>query len=53
VLLGVTAVILALFARFFIRLARRSRPAADNVDRPPGRPHRDGPAGRPDDRRAA
>ena len=32
VLLGVTVVILALFARFFITLARRSRAAAHLVD---------------------
>jgi hypothetical protein len=32
VLLGVTAVVLALFARFFVRLARRSRAAAHLVD---------------------
>jgi hypothetical protein len=32
VLLAVTAVILALFARFFVNLARRSRAAAHLVD---------------------
>jgi hypothetical protein len=49
VLLGVTAIVLALFARFFITLARRSRAAAhlvghevagplDTSGRPEGRP---------------
>lgn len=38
VLLGVTAIVLALFARFFIKLARRSRAAAHLVDHAPGRP---------------
>ena len=65
VLLGVTAVILALFARFFIKLARRSRAAAHLVDhgagRPSafaeaaadeeGRPDLHGPAGESDDKR--
>ena len=32
VLMGVTLVVLTLFARFFIRLARRSRDAAHLVD---------------------
>jgi hypothetical protein len=32
VLMGVTVVVLAFFARFFIRLARRSREAAHLVD---------------------
>jgi hypothetical protein len=32
VLLGVTVVMLALFARFFVKLARRSRAAAHLVD---------------------
>ena len=32
VLLGVTAIVLALFARFFVTLARRSRAAAHLVD---------------------
>ena len=32
VLLGVTLVVLALFARFFLKLARRSRAAAHLVD---------------------
>ena len=32
VLLGVTVVMLALFARFFIKLARRSRASAHLVD---------------------
>jgi len=32
VLLGVTAIVLALFARFFVKLARRSRAAAHLVD---------------------
>ncbi|HVG54603.1 MAG TPA: hypothetical protein VM846_09250 [Vicinamibacterales bacterium] len=48
VLLGVTAVVLALFARFFLKLARRSREAAHLVDFEQGRPE-----GRPDDQRAA
>ena len=44
VLLGVTAIVLAMFARFFVKLARRSRAAAHlvNHDIPgvtaPGRP---------------
>ena len=63
VLLGVTVVVLGLFARFFLKLARRSRAAAHLVDhqtgRPEGRPlpeeavRRGRPSGRPDDRRAA
>ena len=63
VLLGVTVVVLGLFARFFLNLARRSRAAAHLVDhqsgRPEGRPlpgevvRRGRPSGRPDDRRAA
>ena len=32
VLMGVTVIVLALFTRFFIRLARRSRAAAHLVD---------------------
>jgi hypothetical protein len=32
VLMGVTAIVLALFARFFVKLARRSRAAAHLVD---------------------
>ena len=48
VLLGVTVVVLGLFARFFLALARRSRAAAHLVDHQTGRP-----SGRPDDRRAA
>ena len=32
ILLGVTVVVLALFARFFLKLARRSRAAAHLVD---------------------
>lgn len=32
VLLGVTAIVLAMFARFFVKLARRSRAAAHLVD---------------------
>ena len=55
VLLGVTAVILALFARFFLKLARRSRAAAHLVDHATGRPSLSAVAsakaeGRPDDR---
>ena len=38
VLLGVTAIVLALFARFFVKLARRSRAAAHLVDHHVGRP---------------
>ena len=38
VLLGVTVVVLALFARFFLKLARRSRAAAHLVDHVSGRP---------------
>jgi hypothetical protein len=60
VLLGVTAVVLALFARFFVKLARRSRAAAHLVDHAPvmGRPSpfaeaTAGTQGWPDDRRAA
>jgi hypothetical protein len=52
----VTAIVLALFARFFIKLARRSRAAAHLVDHDAGRPpavRRGRPSGRPDDRRAA
>ena len=48
VLLGVTIVVLGLFARFFLKLARRSRAAAHLVDHDAGRPER-----RPGDRRAA
>ena len=43
VLLGVTAVVLLMFARFFVKLARRSRAAAHLVDHDLGRPE-----GRPD-----
>ena len=32
VLMGITAIVLALFARFFVKLARRSRAAAHLVD---------------------
>jgi hypothetical protein len=32
VLMGVTVIVLALFARFFVKLARRSRAAAHLVD---------------------
>jgi hypothetical protein len=46
VLMGVTVVVLALFARFFVTLARRSRAAAHLVDHEIGRP-----SGRPDDGR--
>jgi hypothetical protein len=46
VLLGVTAIVLALFARFFVTLARRSRAAAHLVDHGAGRPE-----GRPEDER--
>ena len=38
VLLGVTIVVLGLFARFFLKLARRSREAAHLVDHQKGRP---------------
>ncbi len=58
VLLGVTVVILGLFARFFLKLARRSREAAHLVDFAAGRPFLSAVAsakaeGRPDDQRAA
>ena len=60
VLLGVTVVVLGLFGRFFLKLARRSRPAAHLVDHDAGRlesrPLPSGinqQAGRPDDKRAA
>jgi hypothetical protein len=66
VLLGVTVVVLGLFARFFLKLARRSRAAAHLVDHEAGRlesrplpfethrpPGRGRPSGRPDDKRAA
>jgi hypothetical protein len=63
VLLGVTVIVLALFARFFVKLARRSRAAAHLVGhegQPEGRPLRDTPeggadlqVGLPDDRRVA
>ena len=62
VLLGVTVVVLGLFARFFLKLAHRSRAAAHLVDHDPGRPEgrplpdpnrRGRPSGRPDDRKAA
>ena len=65
VLLGVTGVVLGLFARFFLKLARRSRAAAHLVDHEAGRPEgrplpaateslgRGRPSGRPDDQRAA
>jgi hypothetical protein len=49
VLLAVTVAVLAFFARFFIRLARRSRAAAHLVDHDAGRP----PEGRPDQRKVA
>jgi hypothetical protein len=67
VLLGVTVVVLGLFARFFLTLARRSRAAAHLVDHS-GRPSLSAVAsasakapadtsakaeGRPDDKRAA
>ena len=38
VLLGVTLVVLLMFARFFVKLARRSRAAAHLVDHDLGRP---------------
>ena len=67
VLLGVTVIILAVFARFFVKLARRSRAAAHLVGlegRPEGRPlpghgtgthsvEADLQVGLPDDRRVA
>ena len=58
VLLGVTVVVLGLFARFFLKLARRSRAAAHLVDHDAGRPSAFAKAtadkeGRPDDKRAA
>ena len=39
VLMGVTLVVLGLFARFFVKLARRSRAAAHLVDHQRGRPY--------------
>ena len=65
VLLGVTVMVLGLFARFFVKLARRSRAAAHLVGhhevRPEGRPRHDDlsaiasgrgrPSGRPEDER--
>ena len=48
VLLGVTLVVLMLFARFFVKLARRSRAAAHLVGHE-GRHSK----GRPDERRVA
>jgi hypothetical protein len=61
VLLGVTVVVLGLFARFFLKLARRSRAAAHLVGHGAGRLEsrplqpdgRDRPPSRPDDQRAA
>ena len=58
VLLGVTVVVLGLFARFFLKLARRSRAAAHLVNHETGRPSVSAAAsakaeGRPDDKRAA
>jgi hypothetical protein len=59
VLLGVTVVVLGLFARFFLKLARRSRAAAHLVDhQTAGRPYLSAGAsakaeGRPDNERAA
>ena len=58
VLLGVTIVVLGLFARFFLKLARRSRAAAHLVDHEMGRPDLSAVAaakaeGRPDDDRRA
>ena len=67
VLLAVTVVVLGLFARFFVKLARRSRAAAHLVDHEMGRlesrplpgeaptdiVRRGRPSGRPDDKRAA
>ena len=38
VLMGVTLVVLGLFARFFLKLSRRSRAAAHLVDHDAGRP---------------
>ena len=50
VLLGVTGLVLASFARFFVGLARRSREAAHLVGLPPSpratAAHRQGPGGR-------
>ena len=58
VLLGVTVVVLGLFARFFLKLARRSKAAAHLVDHTQGRPSLSAVAsakaeGRPDDKKAA
>jgi hypothetical protein len=55
VLLGVTVIVLGLFARFFVQLARRSRAAAHLVDHTSsgrtssgsGRPSSGRPEGRP------
>jgi hypothetical protein len=64
VLMGVTLIVLGLFARFFVKLARRSRDAAHLVDHEKGRPEgrplpdttgligRGRPSGRPDERAA-
>ena len=43
VLLGVTVVVLGLFARFFLKLARRSRAAAHLVDHQGLNEHNDRP----------
>ena len=51
VLLAVTAVVLALFARFFLTLARRSRAAAHLVDHHVGRPAASAEASAPKERR--
>ena len=58
VLLGVTVVVLGLFARFFVKLARRSRAAAHLVDHETARPSLSAVAsakaeGQPDDKKAA
>ena len=49
VLLGVTVIVLGLFARFFVQLARRSRAAAHLVglEGRPGDPGQGRPEGRP------
>ena len=44
VLLGVTAIVLAMFARFFVKLARRSHAAAHLVDHAPPGNRREVPA---------
>jgi len=53
VLLGVTVVVLGLFARFFLKLARRSRAAAHLVDHQGLNEHDERPLDSAQDGRAA